>query len=589
MNGGKVIMALVSMMAISPVVAEDPSLLSVTRTYPAPVVNRLDGYDEVRVGELPGIRRRNTFFLPADPFDVLIPFGYEVTRVEVHADGPARSINQVYPPASQEPTPFTASSSTGSDAHTFAPLGSGDTAWMERVENAIFRGYRMVRFIARPVRVDPDRHLDYVHSLTLRLHLAARTNPTLFCPHEQSQRFVLERVVNPEALATYHDADAQRRVTLDYLVVGPAAWASTVDPLIQHHEAQGLRCRYEALEELRDRCRQGDDPSRIRQRVTGVYREEGLRYLLLLGGEPVLMDRRVYARPWPGADEANMPADLYFAALEPEQGGYDANGNQRFGEWDDGPGGDDVDLAAEIAIGRLPVRSIEALEQAVRKIIRHQRSLAHAGPPRVLGLSEHLGFQGDLRHADPLVKAWTELLTGSRPVDFTLLSDAEGDWNRPQLETLLAAGVDAVMHAGHGTYRSVMKINRETADSWSDHPPYFLYTQACFAGAFDRHRSFAELMIGSASGPSAILAGARESWQTKDAVDSAAQRFSMAFWEAAARSPHARLGDLLNAARHDARWDPQADGIRWTLMHMNLLGDPAQPLFARGKEMNDDL
>ncbi len=64
-----------------------------------------------------------------------------------------------------------------------------------------------------------------------------------------------------------------------------------------------------------------------------------------------------------------MPADLYFACLD---GSWNSNNDCAWGEPTDGEDGGDIDLFAEVYVGRAPVADFIELRNFVNKTVQYE-------------------------------------------------------------------------------------------------------------------------------------------------------------------------------------------------------------------------
>ena len=69
----------------------------------------------------------------------------------------------------------------------------------------------------------------------------------------------------------------------------------------------------------------------------------------VVGGDPAVVPvRGVYVQAG-GVTETDLPTDEYYACLN---GPWNGNGDSNWGEANDGAGGGDIDLTAQVYVGR---------------------------------------------------------------------------------------------------------------------------------------------------------------------------------------------------------------------------------------------
>ena len=105
-----------------------------------------------------------------------------------------------------------------------------------------------------------------------------------------------------------------------------------------------------------------------------------------------------------GTETDTLPSDLYYQCLD---GTFNGNNNQYWGEPDDGPNGQDVDLYAEVAIGRVAAETPQEVSNWLGKVAVYEADCANGSAQYVrsaLFVGEHLGFGGVLDYATGMME-----------------------------------------------------------------------------------------------------------------------------------------------------------------------------------------
>ncbi|MEM7263764.1 MAG: C25 family cysteine peptidase, partial [Planctomycetota bacterium] len=401
---------------------------------------------------------------------------------------------------------------------------------------------------------------------------------------------------------------------VDYLVITSAGLAPSFEPLIAAREREGLASRIVSTDAIYraysgDRPDGGsDDATRIRNFVRDFYETRGLQFVLLAGDAdrsadcdecegvivPVryLQDEALFANP--------MPSDLYYSCLD---GSFDHDGDGVYGEPNDGPDGGDVDLLAEVLVGRAPVDSVQEAENFVRKTLAYENS---GGPVlrKVLLTGEFLGFGGDYDFGATLSEA---IRTGS--TDFidsvgfensplseffqvSVLYDRDSRWTARVLERQLEDGVHIVNHVGHADISNVLKFRNREIDALDHGDYFFAYSQSCYAGAFDNERtdgstaddSVVEHFVTGSAGAVAFVANSRRGWASHDVADGPSQRFNRVFWDVVLRRGVLKVSEANSRAKEELiGYVRENDRARACAYELNLFGDPALRLKVAGK------
>lgn len=349
-----------------------------------------------------------------------------------------------------------------------------------------------------------------------------------------------------------------------------------------------------------------DDATRIRNFILDAHSNWGTRYVLLGGTacSPVIVPARaltgcVVMASGPYAD--SIGSDLYYACLD---GTFDGNRNGIYGEASDGVAGRDVDLLAEVYVGRFPVATTNEVANMVRKTLAYE----NATPDqlrRVCHVGEWLGFGGV---ADYATADMEQLRLGGTYDDYTTIgfsnsvyagvydiSDCLYDsptyaWPNTELLNRFDAGYHVFNHFGHGNYTYGLKLcNQNPADlaamiALTNTTYFFIYSQACECGRFDDvAECLAETLVRATNGPVAVIMNSREGWGAGNSTDGASQRYHRQFWDLLLGGGAHTFGEANQKSKEALRYEiyDYSGAMRWTYYELTLFGDPALPFGAR--------
>lgn len=184
----------------------------------------------------------------------------------------------------------------------------------------------------------------------------------------------------------------------ELLIVTPDAFLAPMQKLADWKNSTGMPTGILVLEEAYRQCEGRDAPEKIKHCLALYQKESGIRYALLVGdGDqfPIRWTQADIVGPTVG-DTAFYPADLYYADLYKADGSFDdwdANGNGYYGEIGgeirSGPLNiDRVDLNPDIAVGRVPVSTLEEALQYADKVVRYEKNAYQSDwAQRVLAIS----------------------------------------------------------------------------------------------------------------------------------------------------------------------------------------------------------
>jgi len=181
----------------------------------------------------------------------------------------------------------------------------------------------------------------------------------------------------------------------DLVIIAPAAFASSLQPLVTEKISHGINTTVKTLEDIYTQYQGYDKPEQIKYFIKDALDTWNTKYVLLVGGMKGYLigkgakdDTNSGVKNWyfpvryNNVDEGGTEhdpgfiTDLYFADIYDSHGNFsswDSNGDHIYGKWLQGHMGKDiVDLYPDVAIGRLAVRNTNELTIEVNKIIAYE-------------------------------------------------------------------------------------------------------------------------------------------------------------------------------------------------------------------------
>ncbi|SHJ13454.1 C25 family cysteine peptidase [Desulfofundulus thermosubterraneus] len=290
----------------------------------------------------------------------------------------------------------------------------------------------------------------------------------------------------------------------------------------------------------------------------------------------------------------DIAGDLYYACLD---GSYDGNGNRIYGEPCDGEDGGDVDLLAELYVGRAPVDSPEEASTFVAKTIAYEKG---AASKEAWMVGEDLGWKvwgSDYKNEIKDGSSNHGYTTAGFPPVFevqTLYDTPERKFMPEEALQVLNSGPHLLNHLGHAYNTYVMKLENEDVDKLENSRTFFLYTQGCYAGSFDNRDDsnwaidedcIAEHLVAQQAGAFAVIANSRYGWGDDTSTNGTSQRYDREFWDAVFGEGIPWLGVANQDSKEDSVGLAQTDDyMRFCYYELNLLGDPAVRIAIPGQE-----
>lgn len=161
----------------------------------------------------------------------------------------------------------------------------------------------------------------------------------------------------------------------DMVIIAPESFSDALQPLIDHKNSFGVETFLKTTEDIYTEYNGQDDAEKIKLFIKDSIETYGIQYVLLVGGHKrqsfswYLPVRMVYLAD--GARYTEYVSDLYYADIYREDGSFEtwnSNGDDLIGEWNK----DSFDLKPDIAVGRLPCRTLKEVDMIVNKIIEYE-------------------------------------------------------------------------------------------------------------------------------------------------------------------------------------------------------------------------
>lgn len=604
----------------------DPDLLELTYAMPKPGFSKTGRravggeQEQVVLGNVPRTGGIGQPLLPVVPARVLLPAGRELVELQVvpgrkvalagrhvieHACRQFPLVPGVWP----EPTePDRAV--YGSDQPF--PGRLNDPPSVQRK-----RGAAVVLVNLHPVELQPlSGQASYYETMTVRVV----TRPSVLRPaakyRPDAGRPLSGWVDNPDAAASYEQA-ASAPVKLAslcnpadsyaYVVVTSAEFRDASDPyavtnLLAHKRARGLTAALVTMGDITANYSGTDNAEKLRNFILDAYNNWETDYVLLAGDTGVVPLRKLWCEASSGGLADQIPSDLYYQCLD---GNYNSDGDGNWGEPTDGSGGSDVDLLAEVYIGRASAENTNEMANFVYKTIAYETEDEGAAYLRTaLIAGEYLGSQfgpGDFAYATPYMEEirngadtsgyTTEGFAANPLVTVHTLYDQEGySWPKSEMLGRINSGAYSIInHLGHAGFDYVMRFYNGDADALTNNTFLFAYSQGCIPGNFEADCIGEHLTTSTRHGMFAVVFNSRYGWgaynTSSNTLDGGSQRFDRQFWDACFGEEIMSLGAINADSHEDNLWDINGSYIRWCFYESNLLGDPQTPL--RGLSVAD--
>jgi len=610
----------------APTILHDSSTNVLERTYyfSAPVITGSEDDSHCRIDGLQQFSLPGLPVLPIQDVRILLPMNTELDSITIISDPPQTLPGSYCIAQGQQPVPL-------DTIHYFKPAPKNTAIYASSqpypgvlykgVGVQTFRGYHILIIDLFPVQYQPALgNILYYPSLTVRVETKpVSQDATMLRSSALDTKEVQSKVDNPNIIASYQDTTLTRQQkSSSLLIITSEELKNEFQPLAAAHTENGLPTMIRTLEhDIPPGSTYNDTCEHIRDYLRTMYQNDGIDYVLIGGDIELVPAAMLYAEAndtYPAGDafyQTTMPSDIYYACLD---GPFNADGDERWGEPHDGENGEDVDLLADVYVGRACVGNITEARNFVNKTLAYMVRDAHDEYLReALMLGEWMGgppaypttFSDDCM--EELITGSTEFGTTGIPHDeyslynFTRLYDSTWPgfdpehpyserWEADDLIPLINRGVQFIHHMGHSGpfYNMRLCLTQYQNDlvNLNNTKYCFVYSQGCDAGAFDRNASsnpqhpipdcIAEhLTVKSPYGAFAGIWNARYGWYLPNDTDGPSQRYHREFVDALYGENISVLSQANQDSKEDNLYRIDEECMRWCYYELNFFGDPA--------------
>ena len=530
--------------------------------------------------------------LPAHGAYILIPYASEVENVEIIRSEPISLGSGYYIRPAGQPYPLSATPDQiklpepNPEIYESGKLFP-ETGY-EKVGTQSLRGYDILVVKLNPVEYIPKTgELFYYENIEVVVTTtAALKSGSLFRGYAEDAALVAERIDNPQVLSNYAGAGKSSPKSYDLLILTVPAFESVFQTLKDYHDTTGILTEIHTTSEIGS-----SDPTVVRQYIKDRYLNDGIQYVIIGGDDELIPAVDLYVKSYDGGTyvDYDMPGDLYFGCLD---GTYNNDGDSRWGEPTDGDGGGDVDMMAEVYVGRFSASDASQVSNIVNKTIAYLETedeyldnVAMIGENLSFGgLGEYGGYSLDEIVDISDAHGYTTQGIPSSVYDIERIYDmtwANNSWTVSALASRVNAGLHIINHYGHCNTDYALKMaSMQIITTWTNTKYFFLYSQGCYAGAFDGGDCWAEMC--NATSPRASFAAvmnARYGWGDYG-TDGPSQRYDREFFDAVYSDDENKkqLGAANQDSKEDNLYRVNEACMRWCTYQLNLFGDPTVEL-----------
>jgi hypothetical protein len=534
--------------------------------------------------------------IPAVPVRLLLNPGEKAVGVTIHFGEPVELDGTYALPPMQEPVPTSQTSlirATPADRTVYDSDAAYPAFDYSGLTTQYYCGHSIAIVNVYPVKYHPaSGRVEYYPNFSVEITTAndddAQLSLTRYLRSDElTVRNLRQYVDNPRNASSY-PSTRNRDDGPRMLIITSSSFVTDLAGFVTLKTRQGMNPIVTTTQTIYASTTGVDNQDKIRNYIISCYQTYGINYVVLAGDVSIVPCRGFSVHAGSTIDDG-IPSDLYYAGLDRVGTGSGPDWNvDNDGNWgEDG----ESDYYPELAIGRFSATTASEFQAIVNKQIMYQTSPVVADLDEAQMVGEQLNdspltWGGDYKDEVVAGGTYNGFTTVGFPSTINIYRkyEREGDWSASALATELNSGRNIVNHMGHSNTDYNMKFylsdvtNTMFTANGLNHNYYFIYSQGCYAAAFDDN-SIAEKFCNISNGCFAYLGNSRYGWYNPGGTDASSQYLDRQFFDAVFGENITRLGDANDDSKVDGVSQCSDDWFRWTYFELNLFGDPSADLW----------
>lgn len=579
--------------------------ITVTLEFPAPSLTQMGDYTLVEFPDTWNYGDPGHPMLPLRGVQVMLPPGEEVVDATV-VSATAEPVDGSFilkPGQPQYPLSFEGPVTPVAPDPAVYELTSGYPANpVDVVSTQFLYGHGIGAISVCPIQYTPSTgEISWFAEMEIRITTTetSRASESLSrllrqTPHDETR---LARLVeNPSAMTAYRGitrlpGPGTRGLTtpdedFGYVIITSSTYESLFQQLADFKSARGIRTTTVLISDIYAEYSGADNQTKIRNFVIDAYNDWGTEHVLLAGDDEIIPHRGLYATAYGYYTDYDIPADLYYGALD---GNWNDDGDDRWGE----PGEDD--LIPEVHMGRAPVDNTTEAQNFLNKTFMYQEN------PVVADCREAF-MLGELLWDDP---TWggdykDEIMNGASTHGYTttgfqgsnfhvsrLYDRDHGTWSKFAAIDSLNNGINFCNHLGHAGVTYALRMYNNDVQSYFtnngvNHGFFIIYSQGCYCGSFDNRNdaggygsdAICEYFTTVEEAAVAFVGNSRYGYGEHNSTNGSSQYFDRQFFDAVFGEEIYRIGACNDDSKVDNIPFITYGANRWCYYQLNVMGDP---------------
>lgn len=578
------LMLSVSYLSVTAEVGLNEESLEMSLTFEDPTISEIliDEciFDQIELSNCPNLGSNGDPLLPIKTVSILLPPQSTIKNIDIESTTESLGLDFNILPAYYYTT--TSQKENFLNSFEYSSIYCQDSFFPESIIGqyslSYFRGYCILTLNVAPVQYNPvSQEILFHQDIDLSIEIQTDSSSEYQATYRgflQDRELVCNMVDNSEFITSYGEVQNTKN-NHDLLILTTPELEEIFSALQHFHTIHGLSTLIKTTDDIG-----ASDPESIRDYIRQIYEDEGIDYVLL-GGDDELIPTKIlycYIRFATGDIGDYVASDMYYSCLE---GPFNYDGDDKWGESNDGEYGSDVDLKGDVFVGRAPVNTELQAKHFIQKTINYCCSEGEAFLDNVLLAGEALdestyagNFLDQLIDHSNLGYYSTDGIPSSE-YNIVRLYDRDEVWSSSDVINLINSDqFHFINHQGHSNTKYCMKMTTSKIGSLTNEDFFFFNTVGCFAGDFDGSDCFCEAMILKPCGAFASIGNSRYGVYNRNS-GGPGTRFQREFYDAVFDEQKTTIGEAHQDSKNDCIGVIQGDDFhRYVAYGLNLFGDP---------------
>ncbi len=486
--------------------AGSPNEIVIDYEFSEPKIEHSNDYDFLTIEGLRDFEQVSAPIVPQKDTFILLPFGKEVSSVEVEITESQELPGTYMLAPAQKQYPMSYSGVIEPNEPDPNIYDSNEPWPGKDIDNATTqskRGYILYIANLYPVQYKPKSGVvTFASKIRLVINLKDSDKVSIPKPTSELISYLEKKVDNPEVLASYSQPiqlsgymemmqgmSGLPSATYEYVIITneellkltPEPW--NFQRLRDSKIARGISATIVTTEwiyENYDGTRpdsNSDNQTKIRNFLIDAYNNWGTQYALLAGNKDIIPVRYFQG----------MASDMYYGCVEPNECTFDYNANGNYGQKTDGVEGGEVDYIVDIYVGRAAVETPSEVTNFVRKNLMYASGWGKY-LTKVSAVGDEKGYFGNAAESAFLLKNHSN----ENFFDFDTSKYLYAEWPNVDFYDLVNSGVHIITHSSHSAQRSMGQISVIHLPNLLNSEYFFVQSNGCLPGSFGTKDCMAE-------------------------------------------------------------------------------------------------